>query len=236
MQEKTKQAVIKLLQQHSLLLIRKCALHNTKSCAASVNGELDRSTEALESLVQSDSYLKKRVPDVLSNAVIRYGVRLLKLSAFSDLFLPDNGYNFTALFYEVYGSDVLKFLDSVGRPVVLYKGYPFDKVEVGNRLEIPWPLVDSIEELTTRQLVLDCYLVGVVGNKALSDTLGSGHPNLAKPTRKQIDQFESFLKRFNKEKQPTKVELDIAATSKKPKAYSAAQAKSSYSWVDAFKN
>lgn len=236
MQEKTKQAVIKLLQQHSLLLIRKCALHTTKSCVASVTEELNRSAESLESLVQSDPYLKRRVPDVLSNAVIRYGVRLLKLSAFSDLFLPQSGYNYTALFYEVYGSDVLKFLDSVGRPVVMYKGYPFDKVEVGNRLDIPWTLVDSIEELTTRQLVLDCYLVGVVGNKTLSDMLGSGEPSLMKPTKKQIDQFEAFSKRFTKEKRPTKVEADLAATSKKPKAYSAAQAKSSYSWADAFKN
>lgn len=235
MQEKTRESVIKHLHAHSLLLIRRCALRNNKSCLIKIDQEIKASALKLQELVETNNYLNRRVPDVLSNAVVRYGVRLVKLSAFSDLFLPEDGTYYTALFYEVYGSDVLKYLDSIGRQVVLYKGYPFDKIEVGNRLDIPWSLIDELEDNSIRQLVIDSYLVGVVGNKSLSELLGSGVGIESRITKKQSDHFEAILKKFNKEKPKSKVDKDIEASSKKPKAFSAAQAKSSYSWSDTFK-
>lgn len=237
MKEAVRNQVIKQLQAHSILLIRRAALIATKNSLASTEIELDASVQKLKQLVESDPYLKKRIPDVLANAVIRYGVRLLNLKHFSHVFLPLNGLEYTALFYEVYGSDVLKYLDSVGRPVVMYKGYPFDKIEVGNRLEIPWSLIDSVEDHTTKQSLLDLYLVGVVGNKALSEELGSGISVECKPNKKQIEIFETYLKRVTKPKVKSKVDEDIEkSTVKKTKSFSAAQARGTYSWADKAKS
>lgn len=147
--------------------------------------------ETMENIVDNIPKLKARVNDILSNTVVKYGVNNFSVRRAANLF---DGHSeiYSALYYEFNGFDFLSYLESLGRPVVMYRGYPFDRNEICDRVKLPWHLVEELDTEDLRTFIINHYLIGVMGNPALATTLGkTGFQSTT--TKKHEDAFNAII-------------------------------------------
>jgi hypothetical protein len=147
----------------------------------------------LTSFIEGHSVLVKKLNDILDIVCIKYGIKLMSIKCLANTFEVSEYY--TALHYDVYGSDMAKYLESIGRQVLYYKGYPFDCIEVCNRVQMPYNLYLELDS-HLQYVCLNHYLAGIMGNPDLSNKVGSIHRLYC--NKKNTDKFNDFVEKIRK--------------------------------------
>lgn len=93
-------------------------------------------------------------------------------------------------YYDLYGADAKSLIEGLGREILMHRGQPFDKIEVGTRYSVPWPLIDA-QPFEIQYKLLDIYLKGMFMDKRWAE--GKFRPITISETKQK--EFDSYLKR-----------------------------------------
>ena len=117
---------------------------------------------------------------------IRYGNKLCNIEELSSVF--DCSVVYIAAFYYVHGADIKGILRELGRDYIEHHGHYYDRLELGNRMNVPWDLMQDIDDPELVYKLHDHYLRGLFVDKNISH----GKPN-KEPSDKVKKDFDVIL-------------------------------------------